>query len=115
MVFLAHTTVFINFNFILSTFKSFHADYIWHHPELCSVIIHNSTMKIPRNLSSNAYFPYYSHIISILQPSYVYHASNKTLTIYRESSTGFVLLKQLYKYGEFHNIILINKLANLTR
>ena len=81
MVFLAHTTVFINFNFALSNLKSFHADYIYHHPELCPIIIHKSTMKIPRNLSSNAYFPYYSHMISILQPSYVYFTLNKTLNI----------------------------------
>ena len=81
MGFLAHITVLINFNFALSTLKSFHADYIYHHPELRPIIIHKSTMKIPRNLSSNAYFPYYSHMISILQPSYVYFALNKTLRI----------------------------------
>ena len=81
MVSLARTSVFINFKFTLSALKSFHADYIYHHPELCPIIIHKSTMKIPRNLSSNAYFPYYSHMISILQPSYVYFTLNKTLNI----------------------------------
>ena len=81
MVFLAHTAVFMNFNFALSKLKSFHADYIYHHPELCPIIIHKSTMKIPRNLSSNAYFPYYCHMISILQHSYVYFILSKNLNI----------------------------------
>ena len=54
MVFVAHITALRNLIYTLSKLKSFHADYIYHHPELCPIIIHKSTMKIPRNLASNA-------------------------------------------------------------